>query len=146
MQNDITKIFLTSKLLANKEYDNLPKFSKPKYKLLKRLSELVTYESQFTVKRTYLCDHLGITYSNLNITLKPLIESNLIEFWTPRNDKKIEEGFVKVVIHPRYCWSFSNRKTRDQAIREWLLLTDYSECSKTDITLHPEFQEVFDSI
>tara|TARA_B100000700_G_scaffold246505_1_gene275434 strand:+ start:17644 stop:18093 length:450 start_codon:yes stop_codon:yes gene_type:complete len=141
IKNDIDKIHLVSEALAGRNSNGLPKFNKSKYRLLKRLSELVQYESGFKVTRDYLCDHLQVDSRNLHVTLKPLIESQLIEFDTARTDEKLKKGEVKIVINPNYCWSFSNRVTREKAVEDWYFLRDLSETSKTDITLSPAFKE-----
>lgn len=145
-QNDIDLIYVISKGLKHKECDGISKFTKPNYKVMKRISELISYENWVVIDREKLCEHLGCTNKNLYLKLDPLIKYHLIEFESPRSNSRLDTGQVKIKVNPRYFYGYSMRKTREQAVSEWYLFTEYGSDCKGDITLSPTFQKVWEEL
>ncbi|WP_442489947.1 hypothetical protein [Halomonas litopenaei] len=135
--DDTDEIYSLSKDYRHLNRSGAPKFSKPKYQLIKALISKISYENVVEIEVKELCEMLGTDRSNLHRRLN--IAGSLIEYESCRDNKAIEKGQCRIHINPNYAWKVSYTKSREQAIKEWYLFKDLSEESKTDFSINPAY-------
>lgn len=131
--DDTDVIYELSKYYRDINPDNAPKFTKPRYQLLKALASKITYENVVLISIDDLCCMLGTTTDNVSKRIKT--GGDLIEYYSYRTDKALEYGQAKLLINPNYAWKPSYTKSRQEAVREWYMTRDLSESSKEDFSI-----------